>query len=124
MCRFVRFHTQIRDSQIHHELGIFVALRELECRRRLSEDEQERVREAFGWFNDHLRVPRLEPEHWRARFWFRDSAQPMVRRLWEVVAVLRQRDVPVQFVITSEPGTIVYRDHYQVAAIPCAVRRR
>ncbi len=124
MCRFIRFHTRVRDCQIHHELGIFAALNELERECRLTEAEQDRVQEVFGWFNKNLRVPSLREEHWRARFWFWNSAQEMIGRLWEVVAILRHCDVPVELVKTNDPGTIVYGDQHQVAAIPRENRRR
>jgi hypothetical protein len=91
---------------------------------RLTDAEHDRVQEVFGWFNEHLQVPRLREEHWRARFWFWHSAQPMIRRLWDVVAVLRHCDVLVELLKTSDPGTIVYGDQHQVAAIPRANRRR
>ena len=124
MCRFVRFHTEIRDTEISHELGIFGALGVLEDRGRLSEGELVRVRATLDWFKDHLTVPRLDAECWRARFWFRDSAQPMVKRLWELVGILRERYIRVELITSVNPGLIVYRDQHQVAALPWPVTRR
>jgi hypothetical protein len=48
----------------------------------------------------------------------------MHRKLWELVAVLRDQAVPVEMITTSDPGTICYADRYQVAAIPRRAGRR
>jgi hypothetical protein len=61
--------------------------------------------------------------YWRAKFWFRDSAQPIVKRLWELVAILRVRLIRVELLTTVDPGIIVYSDEHQVAAMPRRVKR-
>jgi hypothetical protein len=48
----------------------------------------------------------------------------MLRKLWELVAVLRDQAVPVELITASNPGKICYADRYQVAAIPWRARRR
>jgi pyruvate-formate lyase-activating enzyme len=124
MCRFVRFHTLLRESDTHLELGIFTVLYELKTAGQLTENELDYVQQICDWFNHNLKAPRLCPDYWRARFWFRDSAQSMVTRLWDLAAVLQSNDVPVRFLTTRNPGTIVYADHYQVAAIIRSSPRR
>lgn len=81
------------------------------------------MRTVFDWFNDHLTVPQLDPAYWHARFWFRDSAQPMVKRLWELVAILRERNLRVELLTAVDPGVIIYHDQHQVAALPRPLRR-
>ena len=48
----------------------------------------------------------------------------MLRKLWELVAILRDQAVPVEMITSSDPGTICYSDRYQVAAIPRKAGRR
>jgi len=45
----------------------------------------------------------------------------MVKKLWELVHVLREHAVPVELVTATDPGSICYSDQFQIAAIP---RRR
>ena len=42
----------------------------------------------------------------------------MGKMLWELVAILEEHAVIVDFISTDDPGTIVYRDSYQIAAVP------
>jgi hypothetical protein len=42
----------------------------------------------------------------------------MIRRLWDLVSVLRENDVGIELICTNNPGHICYEDRYQVAAIP------
>ncbi len=84
--------------------------------------EVEAVDEAFAWFNEHLPCPpfgaNLKSGVWtpNAVAWFKDSATEPIRQMWDIVALLRDQGIPVQFVQTETPGCIVYSDRYQIVA--------
>jgi hypothetical protein len=48
----------------------------------------------------------------------------MLRKLWDLVTVLRDQAVSVELITAWDPGTICYADKYQVAAIPRRARRK
>lgn len=121
---YLRFQTSLRDGDVPGRIGVFRAAGQLLDADTLDAWAAERVREACVWFDDHLIVPRLEPEHWRAVFWFRQECKALVRRVWELVYVLQDYGVPVSFQHSSEPGCICYSDRFQIAAIPRRGRRR
>lgn len=82
--------------------------------------EQEQVRRLLDWFERCLPAPEcLENlEYTRALCWFKSSAHGHLEAMWELVAVLDARDVPIDILKTRRPGTIVYQDHWQIAAVP------
>ena len=36
--------------------------------------------------------------------------------MWDIIALLREHDVPVRVIRSKNPGKIVYEDKYQVVA--------
>jgi hypothetical protein len=76
----------------------------------------------YEWLNEHLPVPpfrrMLRSGKWttQAVCWFRPDAGPPLRRVWDIVAILRQHDVPVRLIKSNKPGRIVYSDRYQIVA--------
>ena len=74
------------------------------------------------WFNENLPCPpfrrKLKSGEWtpQAVSWFRADAGEPLRRIWDIVAILREHGVPVRMVTTENPGKIVYSDRYQVVA--------
>jgi hypothetical protein len=122
MSRYIRFHTSVQEAANSKRLGLFRAFGELESSERLDPNFASALRDTLAWFNAHLRVPSLHHEHHRAQFWFRSEAQDFVRRVWDVVAILRESQVIVELHRSDNPGKIIYRDDHQVAAIP--TRRR
>jgi hypothetical protein len=78
----------------------------------------ERVEEICDWFNEHLTVPRLEPELSRALFWFRGERLEMIQRLWEMAILPQESGAAVELIHTTWPGWVRYVDEFQVAAIP------
>ena len=39
-----------------------------------------------------------------------------IRRMWDIVAILREHGVAARMVTAEKPGKIVYEDRYQVVA--------
>lgn len=77
---------------------------------------------AFDWLNEHLPCPpfqsNLKLGKWTedAVCWFLPQAKEPISRMWDLVAVLKEHDVPVKVLHSQKPGLIVYRDEYQIVA--------
>jgi hypothetical protein len=79
------------------------------------------LRATFRWFNANLPVPRRLPRN--AICWFRADANESLARLRTLVEIYRLVGYPVWVQATRNPGRVVYRDEYQVAAVPYPDRR-
>jgi hypothetical protein len=79
------------------------------------------LRAVYRWFNANLPVPRRLPRC--AVCWFRADASESIDRLRELIELYRLAGFPVRMRATASPGRIVYRDEFQVAAVPYADRR-
>ncbi|HSX54887.1 MAG TPA: hypothetical protein VLG14_06280 [Sphingomonas sp.] len=80
------------------------------------------------WFEDELPVPRRgafqvrSKRRWRSHgiCWFRDDARAMIAHAHVLAALLHELGVPVTRHVTHRPGTILYRDDWQIVAKPDA----
>lgn len=86
------------------------------------------IRAELDWFEQHLPVP--EPR--RAAFcvksrgrwypdglcWFVAEAREMIGHAFVLAALLGELGVPFRKVATRRPGTVLYRDPWQVVAKP------
>jgi hypothetical protein len=50
----------------------------------------------------------------------RHTAEQHIARMWELAWILEDHAAEIAMMSTSSPGTICYRDEFQVAAIPRA----
>ena len=57
---------------------------------------------------------------WRADgiCWFVDDAREMIARAFALAALIGEAGVPARKVATRRPGTILYRDRWQIVAKP------
>ncbi len=120
---YIRFQTPLRCGATGRPLGIFQAAGRVEDWPDLPAATHDWLRETLQWFNHNLTFPRLDGA-WRPIFWFRDDAQAVVSRVWELIAILRDEGVGVCMRRTREPGQIVYEDDFQIAAIPNRLNQR
>jgi hypothetical protein len=104
------------DSQSHK--GVFAVAYELRYRDKLSRDESELLKEILEWFQTNLPVPRCFARDPRAVCWFTPDAGEPLTRMWELVSFLEAKDISVRMYKTKDPGARLYRDEYQVVAIP------
>jgi hypothetical protein len=79
------------------------------------------LRSILNWFNENLPAPDHLPK--RAVCWFRSDATESLRRIRDLVELYRQADRFVWMQVARNPGRVVYRDAYQVAAVPYRDRR-
>ncbi|MGZ8285241.1 MAG: hypothetical protein ACXWUQ_06420 [Allosphingosinicella sp.] len=76
------------------------------------------------WFELNLPAPaRLKVKsrrRWRADgiCWFVDDAREMIGRAFALAALVGECGVPARKVATRHPGTILYRDPWQIVAKP------
>ncbi len=84
----------------------------------------------IDWFEAHLPVPRptrrafcvRSKKSWRADgvCWFTDEAREAIARAFVLAALLGECGVPARKAVTRRPGTILYRDRWQIVAKPAA----
>ena len=118
MDTYVRFQTQLRCANTGRPAGLFVAAGRLEDSGRLAQRMRELLHEHLTWFNENLAVPSLGDRGWRCVFWFRSDATQLIGRMWDLVAILNEEGVSVKKRWTTDPGMIVYRDDFQIGAVP------
>jgi hypothetical protein len=80
------------------------------------------LEEDFAWFNANLPRP-TELRSGRAVCWFRPEAGEAISRVWRMAQLIERAGVPVRVLRERDPGLIVYRDDFQVAAVAWRMRR-
>jgi hypothetical protein len=122
MPMFVRFVVGSDAENAAWLTGVITEARLLRDAGELYDYESERLEALYNWFNEHLPCPpfqsKLRAGEWtrEAVAWFRAEAGEQIRRMWELVAILREHGVPVRMITTEKPGKIVYEDDHQVVA--------
>jgi hypothetical protein len=115
---FLRF---VVDHPADGRIGLFKSSDLVEEAEDLPASARSVLRELFRWFNANLPVPRRLPRN--AVCWFRSDATSSLERLRKLIEVYRLMGVQVWMRATQTPGRVVYRDAYQVAAVPYRDRR-
>jgi hypothetical protein len=119
---FVRFVVGGDDENAAWLTGVIRETSKLCDGCELYDYEYDLLQAAFGWFNEHLPCPpfraKLRSGKWtcRAVAWFRSDAGEPLRRIWDIVAVLKEHGVPVRMLTSNSPGKIVYADAFQIVA--------
>jgi len=54
----------------------------------------------------------------RALCWFRPEAREVISRAWQMAKLVERAGIPVRVYRKLRPGTVVYEDDFQVAAVP------
>lgn len=111
---FLRFVVGRRDDDIAQLDGLF-RFDDFDERRGSSE-EQAALKQAYAWFNLHIKVPPRQTfgATAGAACWFRNDAGEALVRMWELVTLLREMGHEIRFIGSNRPGTIVYYDEHQV----------
>ena len=122
---FIRFVTTKTGPRSRQQLGVFASAYELIREQPLESAALEELSGALTWFEKNLPVPKLSSSSPpNLIFWFKSEAQELVKHIWSLVHVLREHGVWVRLVRATDPGTILYSDDYQVAAVSRPKRRR
>ena len=104
-------------SDFHIPTGIIHAAWNLADDRRFAAWEHDLLVDETAWFNANVPVPgklRLG----RAICWFRPEAREAIAHAWQMAKLVEGVGVPVRVYRRTHPGTIVYEDAFQVAALP------
>jgi hypothetical protein len=122
----IRFVTQRRHPPYGHRTGIFQEAYRLWHAGTLLAADRAEIRILLDWFNTHLERPQRLAASPRphasktAISWIRESAGPHIAQLRRLAALVNDASVPTDELHTNRPGYIVYRDAYQVVALPFA----
>ena len=113
---FIRFVVGT-DGEHHRSLtGVITEARLLREENKLSPYEEEWLEGIYDWFNSYLPCPPFStgqfPTH--AVAWFKAESSEFIARMWDIVAIIEDHDVPVHLLRSHNPGKIVYEDEYQV----------
>mgnify|MGYP004190799489 CR=1 FL=1 len=82
------------------------------------------LRRELDWFNDELPVPkrfgvRARRRRWSDGIcWFRDDAREMLAHMEALVCLVEECGVPVKRNWTRSLGQLLYRDRWQIVAMP------
>jgi hypothetical protein len=97
--------------------GIFRAAGRLRDADRFNTWQHQLLEEDFDWFNANLPVP-TDLRRGRAVCWFKPEARDAISRVWQMADLVESIGIPVRVYLKHRPGTIVYEDDFQVAALP------
>ena len=126
---YVRFVTPLRDPATGAETGFFRArwyLNEIGC----PEWIQAELDHQFGWFGDHLAVPkRLCRPSWRRGSlrgvcWFRPEATECISRARYCAWLINEGGLPVRLLRLHAPREVIWRDDLQLVVRPDATTPR
>ena len=117
---FIRFTTLATDIDSGHKGGVLVAAHTLRDEGDLTVDEHLQLRTELAWFNEHLHIPSAleHRSHRRGISWFKPAANEAIQRMWRLKALLGAHGIHVEVIRTTDPGTLVYEDAWQVVAKP------
>ena len=113
---YLRFTIAQKDPDSGQPQGVFVAAHALHDSGTLTSDECEQIRDGLSWFNKHLPVPHYSKFGEECIFWLKAEATEVIRRMWQIVNIMRAHDVVVEVWRADRLWCISYRDEYQVAA--------
>ncbi len=115
---YIRFVVGTNREEPKHQAGVVASARILKEGGQLPDYEVEHVEEIFSWLNTHLPCPPFSGKKWSpdAISWFKSSAQDMISKFRELIAILEEHDHPVEMLRTDHPGMILYEDDFQVVA--------
>jgi hypothetical protein len=107
------------DYENHRWLtGVITEAKSLRECGELLDFEVERLREINDWLKDNLPVPPFSTDYrlLKGSCWFKSQAGDAIEKIWEIVALLKQHDIPVRMLRSTMPGKILYEDDFQIVA--------
>ena len=116
---FIRFVVGADDENHRSLNGIISETRHLRDDNRLYPYEEQWLDEIYDWFNTHLPTPPFSSAKYSrdAVAWFKTESESFITRMWDLVAILKNHDVPVRLLRSPNPGKVVYEDDYQVLVV-------
>ena len=116
---YVRFRSRY-PSSTGLKIGVFGLINVLGRRGMLTPEEESFRRENNDWYNAAYAEPDVygpdtDP---LAECWFKASSHELLGRVSGYLTILDAHSVAWEEVRTTDPGTIVYEDPWQVVAVP------
>jgi len=113
---FIRFVVGADDEDHRLLTGVITEARFLRDRNELAQAEIVWLEETYSRLNENLPCPPFAAAGWSrdAVAWFKDNAGDPIKRMWELVALLREHGVRVRLLRSKNPGKVLYEDDYQV----------
>jgi len=113
---FVRFVVGTGGESHLWLTGVITEARLLRDRDQLAPYQQACLDDAYAWLNAHLPCPPFSTSDWgsEAVSWFKDTAEPAIKKMWEIVALLEEHGVAVRLLRSKNPGKILYEDDFQI----------
>jgi hypothetical protein len=115
---YLRFVTTRIHKDSHKPQGVFAASYALLDSPDLTREEWGHLRGITIWFNANLPTPPKKFDSRRAIFWFKSSAEQNIRKVRELVYVLREHGHHVEVYKCRKLGNIGWEDEFQAAAFP------
>jgi hypothetical protein len=103
--------------------GIIQAAWTLADDHRFTDWEQSVLSEETDWFNANVPAPG-RVSRGRVVYWFRPEAREAISHAWALADLVEGIGVPVRVYLKHRPGTILYEDPFQVAAVPWKITFR
>src|SRR5208283_2300560 len=106
---YIRF-VSTDDENGFWATGIITVAKDLKEEGKLYDYEVPLLEGIFEWLNDNMPCPPFEKNlksgDWTddAVAWFKDTAQQFVNKFWEVMAILKEHDVPTRVIKTEKSG--------------------
>ena len=118
LAMYIRFVTTQIDRWSHQPQGLFTASGALLSSFDTSTDDYDSLQDELAWFDDHLPCPDDPRIRDRAIFWYRANALDYIRRMWRLAFRLQASNRLIELQKCRFLFNVVYRDEFQVAAIP------
>ena len=119
--KYFRFCADYQSPYTNQPYGIFIAVWHLIRDKKVTENDASRYWETRTWFESNLPIPPYykdgNPE--KAVTWFKESAMGgiIVKKLDIYQEIAGKYGTSIQLISSESPGTIIYEDDHQVAAI-------
>ncbi|MDH2355662.1 hypothetical protein QCM80_34070 [Bradyrhizobium sp. SSUT112] len=113
---FVRFVVGGNGENHRWLTGIITEARLLHDRGQLAPYQSAWLAETYAWLNVYLPCPPFSTSNWgpEAVSWFKDTAEPSIKKMWEIAALLEEYGTAVRLLRSKNPGKIVYEDDFQI----------
>jgi len=116
--KYIRFVVGLEGENTLEQTGVFIESRLLLESGVLSDHETKLLKTMWWWFNENMPCPPFEENDWNDGVsWFRtDCDNNFISKLWAIINLLKEHNVPVRILKSNNPGKILYKDYCQVVA--------
>lgn len=113
---YIRFVVGSDDEDHRRFTGVISESRMLRERGELQEYEIERLEETIAWLNDNLPCPPFSTDDrlQKGACRFKPNANEAIAKIWEIVSLLKEHDIPIRVLRSNMPGKCLYSDEFQI----------